>query len=204
MSTQALSCPGCGGNIEIKDSFSKIAICEWCGATLAVKDTGLDPTGQTSKLADYPSRFKVGCTGTINNNKFTARGRLRYDYGDGFWDEWFIVFDSGKKSWLQEDEGEYSIYTKQKVKSEIPTFDSIKVGSKLSINDNSIFITEKGKATIAGGEGELMFEIYPGETVSYFEGTSNGKIISVEVTENSMGLSIGDELEFEEVVIDGE
>ena len=204
MSTENLNCPSCGGSINLKDRFSKLAICEWCGTTLVVKDHGLDPTGKTAKLADYPSRFSVGCRGTITGKKFTARGRLRYDYGDGFWDEWYIVFVDGKKGWLQEDEGEFAIYHKQKIKSEIPDFDSIRVGSRMNLNDYSIFVSEKGSAEIAGGEGELLFEIYPGETVKYFEGNADGKLVSVEFSENEIGMSIGEDLDFEEVVLEGE
>jgi hypothetical protein len=40
--------------------------------------------------------------------------------------------------------------------------------------------------------------------VRYFEGNSQGKLVSIEFTDEGMDLSLGEELDFDEVTVNGE
>src|SRR5436305_12125276 len=79
METTALTCPSCGGTVELANRFVKMVVCGYCGNTLAVENDRLDPTGKTAALVDYPTRFKVGQTGHLCGKGFHILGRVRLE-----------------------------------------------------------------------------------------------------------------------------
>ncbi len=200
MATEQYSCPSCGGPLTLESRFSKMVICPYCGQTCLVSAAGLDPTGQTGTLADFPSMLAIGAKGTLRGEPFHVLGRLRYKYDDGFWDEWFIQL-GGRFIWLQEDEGTFTSFAKETITAELPAFGDIQVGKSLNVNGRQIFVTEKNEAMIAGGEGELRFSIKPGERVDYVDGTADGKVISIEFAPDEINLSVGEAIPFEQVSI---
>ena len=54
----SMNCTSCGASIEIKNRFSKVFVCDYCGTHLRVKDGGLDIAGKFPKLAEFPSIFQ--------------------------------------------------------------------------------------------------------------------------------------------------
>ncbi|HMA37173.1 MAG TPA: DUF4178 domain-containing protein, partial [Chloroflexia bacterium] len=103
---RALNCPNCGGPIQVENAYTTLVVCPFCGSSLYIHDTGVDITGKTAKLAQYPSRLAIGATGQIQGRAFRALGRIRYQYAGGFWDEWNLQFADGQIGWVEEDEGE--------------------------------------------------------------------------------------------------
>ncbi|MBN1994586.1 MAG: DUF4178 domain-containing protein [Anaerolineae bacterium] len=201
---KSMSCPSCGAPLDIKNRFVKVVTCDFCNQVMLLHDTGLDPTGQAAKLAELPSPLYVDATGQIGGKKFEVMGRLRYQYNAGLWDEWFIVFADGQPGWLQEDEGEYILFHKETLTSPLPPFDNVAVGSVVQIAGRQVFITEKGRAQIAGGEGQLAFNILPGQEVRFLDGNSGSEQISVEYTSNEIELSVGRTVPRNELVVDEE
>jgi hypothetical protein len=55
-----ISCPSCGGPLQIESAFTPLVVCGYCGQSLYIHDTGVDLAGKTAKLAEYPSRLSVG------------------------------------------------------------------------------------------------------------------------------------------------
>jgi len=190
----SLNCPSCGATLAVQDRFTKVVICEYCGQTSVLKNRSLDPTGEKVSLADIESEFAIGREGTLRGSDFKVLGRLRYDYEDGYWDEWFLSMEDGKKLWVQEDEGELTTYSKESITSAIPPWEEIKVGSMVSVNGSSVFITEKNTASITGGLGQLMFRITPGEQISYVDGNCSGELVSIEFSPEEINFSRGQAL----------
>jgi len=197
-----INCPQCGATIEVKNRYSKIIICEYCETHCALESGNAAILGKFPKLADLPTYLFLGAEGTINGKAFRAAGRMRYQHKSGYWDEWFLLFDDESQAWLTEDEGEYGIYKGKKIKTELPDLDEIKVGKKITINDMKISVMEKGEASVAGAQGELNFYVQPGEKIRYIEGISDGKLISIEASENEIEMFIGDELERSDIIIE--
>jgi hypothetical protein len=73
-----LSCPACGGPLQIESAFSIKLTCPFCGQSFYVHDTGVDPTGKTAKLVDYPSRFSIGGSGSVKGLGFTLAISTRW------------------------------------------------------------------------------------------------------------------------------
>lgn len=199
-----ISCPACGAPLTIEHRFVKMVTCDFCGQVSLVRDTGLDPTGRTAKLADIPSKLFVDARGALDGRRFRVMGRLRYQYESGMWDEWFLTFEDDKPGWLVEDEGDYQFYAKQTLTTPAPPFVSVRVGSVIPIAGRQVFITEKGQAQIIGGEGQLAFSIIPGEQVNYLDGNSEGALISVEYTNSEIEFSIGYPINHDDLQVDEE
>lgn len=198
------SCPACGAPLDISNRFVKVVTCDFCGQTLLLKDTGLDPTGRTAKLTDLPSKLFIDAEGSIAGQSFRAIGRLRYQYDAGYWDEWFIMLDSDKPGWLVEDEGTYKLYHKTTLTGAIPPYEEVRVGTTMSIGDRSVFVTEKGEANIAGSEGQLAFPVLPGEEIRYIDGNDGADQVSIEYTTNEIELLVGQDIPADEIIVDEE
>lgn len=196
----ASQCPSCGAPVEIKNRFSKVLVCGYCGTHLRVSGDGFDAAGTHPKLAEFPSLFKVGSRGTILGKPFTAMGRMRYNYPGGHFDEWFMDYDGGP-AWVTEDEGTYSLYTEVEEALEFPDITTVRAGQNVVIGRKKVMVKEKGNAEVAGAEGELSFYIEPGTKLMYMDGVSEGKKISIEATENEIELFSGRPLLARDIVV---
>ncbi len=196
-----MKCASCGAPVEVKNRFSKVLVCGYCGTHLKVEDDGgVAIAGTHAKLAQFPSIFQVGTRGTILGKPFTALGRMRYKYPGGFFDEWFIEYD-GEMAWFAEDEGTYAIYFESESVEEFPDLSSVRAGQNVTVNGKRVMVKEKGKAVIEGGEGELSFYLEPGTEVVYMDGISDGKKVSIEATESEIELFFGRPLLSRDIVV---
>lgn len=196
-----LSCPACGGPLTIESAFTTLLTCPFCGQSLYVHDTGVDPTGHTAKLAEYPSRFSIGGRGTVKGRAFKTLGRMRFETDDGFWDEWFVQFDEQQVGWIEENEGAFTLTFKNQLTSAVPPFERVRVGSFIQIGDERIFVSAKGQAHVAGAEGEVAMPLPPGLTVSYLNGSAGHQAVRLLMDEHSITLYRGEPLEFNDIVM---
>ncbi len=183
-------CPSCGAPVEIQNRFSKVLVCGYCGTHLKVTGDGFDATGKHPRLAEFPSIFQVGTRGTILGKPFTALGRMRYNYPGGHFDEWFLEYDGGT-AWFTEDEGSYALFTEVEDAVEFPDITAVRAGQNVTIGSKKVMVKEKGTAEVAGAEGELSFYVEPGTKVTYMDGVSEGKKVSIEATEDEIELFTG-------------
>ena len=201
---KSLNCPNCGGPIEVQSAYTTLVVCPYCGASLYIHDTGVDLTGKTAKLAQYPSRLALGAHGQIRGRGFRVLGRVRYQYEDGFWDEWNLQFDDNRIGWVEEDEGEFTLTYKRKLTSPIPPFEQVQVGSFLPLGSDRMFVSEKGQASVVGAEGELSQSSPPGRPIHYIDGNANGQAIRLILDVSGITLHQGEPLEFNELVVSGQ
>lgn len=164
-----LTCPSCGNQITQITRSPQILVCPACNTTSFLQNGKLEDVGKSAILTDIPSIFKIGKMFRHKDWRFTPVGRVRYDYGDGWWDEWFVRSDNGKESWVSVDEGEIAIETLVQDKLNVPPFDKLSVGGVLVINRIRMTVIEKNTCTMIGAQGELPFRIIPGETYGYID-----------------------------------
>jgi hypothetical protein len=200
---QQLNCPNCGAGLAIENQFIRSVTCRFCGSNFLVRGSDtLDPTGQSATLGDFPSRLTVGTKGQVRGRGFTVLGRIRYMYDAGFWEEWQISWEDGAPpDWLEEDEGLWTVYRRERVKSAIAPYDQMRVGASVPINNKNVFITEKRTAKVAGSEGQFSSVFPLSGTFGYIQGTADGQSVSVNYWSDEIELSIGDELEHNELVL---
>lgn len=194
MSLPSIQCPSCGAQLELQYRHSRMVVCSYCGQTSYINAGMVNPAGQKILLSDYGSILSVGKRGKLKGKSFGVLGRLRFNYEDGFWDEWLIWFDGSEYTdyWLQEDEGEFVLFSKKTLTGQAPIFENIKVGTSILVNGFPMFVTEKNNASINGGEGELPFQVIPGEKADYIDGISDGKPISIEYMPGEVEFNMGE------------
>jgi len=198
-----VNCTTCGAPLKVKNQFVRSVTCEFCGSTYIVSGSDtLDKAGQTASLADYPSRLGVGAQGEIKGRSFTVLGRVRYTYDEGFWDEWQIEWhDDAPPDWLEEDEGYWTLYKRERVRGQIPPADQLKVGSNVTINNRDVFLTEKRTAQMMGSEGQFASVLPIQSKFTYATGSHNNQLVSVNYWSDEIELSIGTDLEPHEIKI---
>lgn len=176
-------------------------VCNYCGASLYVRDTGVDLTGKVAKLAEYPSRLSVGAKGQVKGRAMHVLGRVRYQYADGFWDEWFVQFDDNQVGWIEEDESDLTLVFKSKLTSPIPPFDQVRVGSFIPLGRDRMFVSEKGQGQVLGAEGQVSQVPAPGRPIQYIDGNASSKAFRLVIDESGITLHTGEPLEFNDVAI---
>ncbi len=206
MSSKTINCPSCGAPLELKYRFSKMAVCGYCDQTTYMNDnTDYQAQGKATPLIDYGSKFSLHQTITIHENKFEIVGRIRFSYPDGFWDEWFLINNKQPDAeyWLQEDEGEYILFERNKGVTNFPDFHSTKVGSSHEAFGKQVFVNEKNTAQVMGGEGELPFQVVQGEKADFIDGIviKKGQPISYEYLPKETVLYIGFDIKLDEISI---
>jgi hypothetical protein len=198
---QNMTCSSCGAPLEVKNQFIRSVTCKFCGATYLVSGSdNLESVGKMASLADYPSRLNIGAMGEIRGRGFSVIGRVAY--AEGFWEEWQIVWDDGAPpDWLEEDEGYWTVYRRERVKGAIPPYEQVKVGSSVTINGKSVFITEKRTARVAGSEGQFSSVLPLTGTFGYIQGSNSENPVGVNYWEDEIELSVGEDLEHNEIKI---
>ena len=202
MFQREFECPSCGAPIEQKTPGARTLVCGYCHQTSHVNADSLQAVGEKHLLVDYGSVFAIGQSGRYFGREFLVLGRIRIDYEDGFWDEWYIQFlDDGEGAWIQEDDGSFVLFHQEKELENRISLDSVAVGGWSDLNSawESIFITSKSEAKVNGGEGELPFRIVPGEPADFVDGIWEGKLVSVEILPSESVLFVGQTFELQEV-----
>lgn len=196
-----LECETCGAPLNIENQFIRSVTCQYCGASYLISgEQGLESRGQAVKLADYPSRLSVGQMGEIRGRRFSVLGRVRYAYPEGFWEEWQIAWDDDQPpAWLEEDEGYWTLYKRERVRSQIPAHEEVRVGSTINVNNMSVFVTEKRSGKMVGQEGQFSAVMPITGDFGYVTGTADGKPVSVTYWQDEIEVETGEDLEPNEI-----
>ena len=204
MFKREFECPSCGGKIQKNIINSKSVICSYCGQSSHIQADSLEAAGNAHLLVDYGSIFHTNLRVQLGDQKFQILGRLRIEYDDGFWDEWYIQFDDGREAWIQEDDGSFTLFLRQDQTALYDDlFELVEVGHfhDLSPDFNHVFITSKSRASIVGGDGELPFRIKPGDPADFVDGIYDGQTISLEVLPEETILFLGQQYEVDDFII---
>ena len=165
--TVQLNCPTCGAEVPSALAYSKLAVCAHCHTTLFLEDRVVKLAGVQSVLADVPSIFSVGAWFRYKTWTFSPLGRVRFDYGDGYWDEWWVLRDTGDGKWLSVDEGDIAFEVPREIRGEAPDVLALSVGEGVVLDGMRLKVTEKHKAVCLGMEGELPEVNFPGDEHDY-------------------------------------
>lgn len=199
---RALSCPQCGAHHELVNPGIALLICEFCHATLYFGDDEAIRIGRQSVLPDSDARLFLHATGTLDGDRFSVAGHVRYAHDRGFWDEWYLQFDSGRIAWLSEDERELSRQVAAVVKDPPAPADLV-LRMPITIDGQAYGVREIGRATVVGGEGQLPFAVTPGEQYPYADlATAAGdSVATLEYDDDRARCFVGVPLAHEDLVI---
>lgn len=201
--SSSIQCPTCGGTTELAFRFVRLVVCSYCGQTLALTAEGVDPTGKSATLTDFASALHTGAVASLGDRDLHVVGRVRYDYDDGYWDEWIVRFSDGTSGWIHEDEGELTLLEPAPL-TRAPDLATVRVGGRIDVDGRSVYVSEKRTATIYGGEGQIPRDVRFGADLLYVDGTVGKDVVMLEVIDGRVEMFVGrvlgdDELDVREV-----
>lgn len=199
-----LHCPACGAPLEVRNPGLVMAVCAFCGNTVWWDEAAVHSAGKRSILPEGFTRLYREATGAIQGRRFTVLGRVRYGFGRGFWDEWFVELQGGGTRWLTEDDHELSL--QQPLPGPPPPMRGLFAGSRLEFSGQTWVVEETGEAVCLGAEGALPERFDEGERFPYLDASSlDGKYnLGVELRASGVRLFRGRWLAHDLVTLDDE
>lgn len=171
MKPTEVNCPSCGATTPVYNPGVIMITCEYCGNAVYWDEDKIKDAGKQSVLPEGFSRLYRGATGSLFHKRFNVLGRIRYSFGQGFWDEWFLEFEDGSTGWLTEDNHEFAL-EEEELKVNVPPFEKLRPGAKLHLKGKQFYIEEIGLAECLGVEGELPFPVLTGEKYHFADGST--------------------------------
>jgi hypothetical protein len=202
-----LRCPNCGGEHTVVNPGITMLVCDFCKTTVYWDADTVLKMGVQSILPEADTRLFMHASGKLVGRDFEVVGRLRYDYGRGTWDEWYLQLSDGGVAWLSEDERELTLERAARIESAVPPARDLRVGHPVTVEHVGYTVRELGTATCIGGEGQLPFTILPGERYAYADLATldGGGFATLEYDEGTVPHAYaGQVLTHQELLIEGE
>ncbi len=165
-------------------------------------DMDLESLGKMAQLPDDVSPLKIGSRGKYQNTVFEIIGRLKISWSEGFWNEWYLLFEDGRYGWLADAVGFYMVSLEINEQKGVPKFENLKVGVGYKLVPNKTFVVDDMKETVCeGSEGELPFKGFVGrQTISVDLSDHSGEFACIEYSDkDGKRLYIGKYVEFNEL-----
>ena len=183
LTARQIDCNGCGAKVDIHTGLRmKTFVCEYCGSVCNGEKVVAVQKAAADKEKYKPwSHLRLGMQCKMLGQDYQIVGRLWVKEKDWWWDEWFMMSQTGFPLYLQEDEGSFSIFrvyypTMPVDPRELEKGDKIKLDKK----GTKMKVREKGVAKLAYLEGELTWQAVPGEKVRYIDGRADKERFSIE------------------------
>jgi hypothetical protein len=174
---KTIICPQCGDSLPIYFKWTKLVECLSCKSTIFLEDDSIKLIGKSSTLSPEPSLLELRTPISIDNKTYTPLGKIRYSYGRGFWEEWFLVGGKNREFWLSVDEGDFVLESRIKIVLPFRKIEQLSIGKKYG----KFVVTEIGEGECVGFEGELPKSISIGDTHRYAHLSEGGAdLMSVE------------------------
>lgn len=185
MHSSSINCPQCGDEQELAFKHTKLTVCPSCGSTLFIEDEHVRLAGKQSVIADYPSLIQLNHNFKYQQDSYLPVGHIRYNYRLGYWDEWWVVNNSGQGKWLSVDEGDFVLEKPISIQSGIPNLALLSLNQEYTILNQAWIVTELDRATCVGFRGELPEIINVGESYDFAHLSGmNGELLTLEFPED--------------------
>lgn len=155
-------CPACGAPVTFQSAASTFAVCGYCSSTIVRKDDVLESLGKIAQVIDDASPLQLGAQGTYLTQAFQVIGRVQYSYDAGVWNEWHVMFASGRTGWLSELNGRSTMTFLQESPQTLPLYEQLKPGAQLTLGKQMYEVAYLNQARVVSGQGELPFAIGAG------------------------------------------
>jgi len=186
---KTINCPQCGDELPIYFRWTKLVECPSCKSSIFLEDEGAKVIGTASTLSPEPSLVKIGDPIIIEKKRYMPLGKIRYSYGRGFWEEYFLKGEDSREYWLSIDEGDFALEKPMNIPLAISSFDELRVGAEYG----KYIVTEIGEGECVGFEGELPKLISVGDKHNYAHLSKGGaSLITVEFRDNQMSIYSGE------------
>ena len=198
MTAPAANCPNCGAPVKFLWSSAVQTTCEFCHSILVRTDVDLEKVGQVSDLPPDASPIQIGTEGIYQNKSFVVIGRIIYEYEQGTWNEWHVVYNDGSNGWLADAQLEYDLSWLAKPTEPLPA--TVYKDLQLSFSGKSYQVTSLTKAHYKGVQGELPFQYWDKADVLFADlRNTDGDFATIDYSEHPALLFLGRPVEFDDL-----
>ena len=194
------NCPSCGAVITFQSAASILAVCDYCKSTLVRHDLKLETIGKMAELLPDSSPIQLGTEGVYRKTRFTVVGRIQLRYGQGFWNEWYVLFENQREGWLGETLGHYAVTFPIRPPEPLPPFSELRAGVKVPLKGRVFQVMNLENARCIAGEGELPTRIGPGYEAPVVDLQAAGNLFAtLDYSENPPLVFVGEQLRFDDL-----
>ena len=115
-----------------------------------------------SALLEDSTPLQLAAEGVWRSTHFAVVGRVQIRWEQGMWNEWYCAFDDGRRGWLGDAAGEYSVSFEATVPEALPAWPALQPGVRIALGGVTYEVTDLREAHVVGGEGELPFPVAAG------------------------------------------
>lgn len=155
--SRAANCPSCGAPVRFRFAQAVQAACPYCHAVLVRTDVDLRRVGEAAELPACPSPLQLFTEGVLDGRGFQITGRLSYEYEQGYWNEWHLLFHDNSTGWLADAQAQYAYSALITPPAPLPEAAMLKPGMQFRWPQGDFTLTHLTKARYVGFEGELPF-----------------------------------------------
>jgi hypothetical protein len=175
-------------------------VCPYCRSILVRHDVNLEAVGTVADLPVDPSPIQIGTEGVYRGKPFVVIGRILYEYEQGRWNEWHLMFSDSTSGWLSDASLEYAVSFQKPVPSNVPPAHDLPRGWTQHVDNIKLEVTSITRAHYAGVEGELPFEYWGKQDVMFADMRSaDSHFATIDYSEQPPLLFVGEALEFEDL-----
>ncbi|MDQ7084181.1 MAG: DUF4178 domain-containing protein [Sulfurovum sp.] len=158
------NCPQCGDSLALHFTHVKLVLCDSCKSTIFLENDATRLAGDSSVLSPEISIIHLNIPFMYAQKQYLPLGKIRYSYGRGFWEEWWLKDSANKEYWMSIDEGDVVLEQSITLDSKPIEWSSLVVGQILW---DAWLVTELGTATCEGFEGSLPKYVSKGSAYAY-------------------------------------
>jgi hypothetical protein len=197
---QNANCPGCGAPVLFRWEHSIQTTCPYCKSVLVRTDVDLKLIGRIGDLPLESSPIQIGSEGQYRGKPFHAIGRILYEYDQGIWNEWHIVFSDNTSGWLSDAQLEYDVSFLTAPPAPLPGPQDVQLGMNFRWFDADFQVTNLTRAHYRGVEGELPFQYWDKHVVLFADlRTTTGRFATIDYSEREPLLFTGEAVEFDDL-----
>jgi len=183
---QQVACPGCGAPVQFKSTASVMAVCEFCKTTLLKDATSVSNLGKMSEVLEDYSPVQIGTSGQFAQRSFSVIGRIQLQYSDGFWNEWYVLFDDGSNGWLSDASGQFTMTVGKTAGGELPLFDKLLPGRSMTLSGQVYTASDVRTAKCSAGQGELPFKVGAGWQARVADFRTGDRFLSLDYSDGDV------------------
>lgn len=202
MTATAGKCPNCGAPVTFRWSGAVQTTCEYCRSVIVRHDLDLAAIGEVSDIPPDASPIQIGTEGRLDDRAFTVIGRIVYEYEDGGWNEWHLVFADGSSGWLSDAQSDYAVTSLARPDGELPAVADLKVGLRYDWQGRTLQVTTLTRARYKGVEGELPFEYWGKDEVLFADLLGyHGEFATIDCSEQPALFFAGRVVDYDELAL---
>ncbi len=193
------NCPNCGAPIRFRWSSAVQTVCEFCRSILVRRDVNLERVGTVADLPADASPIQLATEGIYRSRAFVVVGRILYEYEQGGWNEWHVVFNDGASGWLSDAQLNYAV-TSLTPMSGLPAAGQLQRGQRFKFNDVVYEVTTLTQAHYRGLEGDLPFEYWDKTDVLFADlATYDARFATLDYSDPQPLLFTGEAVSFDDL-----